>query len=141
MAGLRRIFRPLPCRLRSSTACVSEASARALTAPGSSGKAHVIGMQPRSLVTEDRVMPVETEDGCFVAGRNPGLCKVAVVERHKGSGKVGLGILGGYVKEGQFLGGALRRASLMIRINIVCAGDSDEDMAAAIEAVAACMAV
>lgn len=111
-------------------------STGALRLPVPSGKAHVIGMQPHSLVTEDRVMPVETEDGCFVAGRNPGLCKVAVVERHKGSGKVGLGILGGYVKEGQFLGGALATSIAHDSHNIVCAGDSDEDMAAAIEAVA-----
>ena len=93
-------------------------------------------MQPRSLVTEDRVMPVATEDGCFAAGRNPGLCKVAVVERHKGSGKVGLGILGGYVGKGRFLGGALATSIAHDSHNIVCAGDSDEDMAAAIEAVA-----
>ncbi len=126
---------PVPAPLLDSVR-LGDFGARALRLPVPSGKAHVICMQPHSLVTEDRVMPVATEDGCFAAGRNPGLCKVAVVERHKGSGKVGLGILGGYVGKGRFLGGALATSIAHDSHNIVCAGDSDEDMAAAIEAVA-----
>lgn len=110
-------------------------SADSLKLPVPSGRAHVIAMQPHSLVSDDKVMSVMTEDGCFSARRNPGLCKVAVVERHKGSGKVGLGILAGYVEQGKMLGGALATSIAHDSHNIVCAGDSDEDMAAAIEAV------
>ena len=40
---------------------------------------------------------MKTDDaGCFQSALNPGLTKIAVIERHKRTGKLGIGILEGY---------------------------------------------
>ena len=59
-----------------------------------SGKARVIGLLPHSLITECRVQDVVTaEDGEVELEANPGLLKVAVIERHHATGKTGVGLL------------------------------------------------
>ena len=65
--------------------------------PVRTGKARVIGIEPASLVTKSLVREVKTDDaGCFQSALNPGLTKIAVIERHKRTGKLGIGILEGY---------------------------------------------
>lgn len=109
-----------------------------LRIPLQSRRARVISLKPGSLETEQRIMDiVTTEEGDFSADLNPGLCKIAVVERHKGSGRVGLGILAGYAKEGSNLGGALVTSISHDSHNIVVAGSNDADMAAAVRSVCA----
>jgi adenine deaminase len=57
-------------------------------APPAGGRARVIGTEPRSLSTKDLVMDV-TDPGLDVA-------RIAVVERHRRTGRVGLGYVTGF---------------------------------------------
>lgn len=102
-----------------------------------SGRARVIGLNPGSIVTTALELEVAVDDeGNFAADRNPGLCKIAVVERHREKGLVGLGILKGYAREGCLLGGAIATSIAHDSHNIVVAGSNDADMRMAVQMVA-----
>ena len=91
-------------------------------------RANVIGLIPGSIVTNALELDVALDaDGLFHAKDNPGLCKLAVVERHKATGNIGLGIVKGY----GITGGAIATTVAHDSHNIVCAGDNDADMLAA----------
>lgn len=108
-----------------------------LKLPVPSKQARVIGLLPHNLCTVAKVLPVEVdEEGFFDARKNPGLCKIAVFERHKALGLVGLGILEGYARKGELLGGALATTISHDSHNIVAAGSSDEDILLAVRTVA-----
>lgn len=101
-----------------------------------SRRARVIEITPGSLETKQSIMDISTtSEGLFSAELNPGLCKVAVVERHKGSGHLGLGILAGYAKAGTIMGGAIATSISHDSHNIVVAGSNDADMAAAVREI------
>mgnify|MGYP003291497571 CR=1 FL=1 len=95
-----------------------------------SGKARVIGLLPHSLITECRVQDVVTaEDGEVELEANPGLLKVAVIERHHATGKTGVGLL-----DAQYglQNGAIATTIAHDSHNIVVAGDSEDDMLTAV---------
>lgn len=90
-----------------------------------SGTARVIGIEPHSIVTTNLSMPVRVdEDGLFHCADNPGLSKVAVIERHKATGHIGVGLLSGY----GITDGAIATSIAHDSHNIVVVGDNDEDM-------------
>lgn len=95
--------------------------------PLPTGRARVIGLQPHSLLTDalERDVPRDAS-GCFTAGE--GLVKLAVVERHKATGNVGVGIIEGY----GLRGGAVATTVAHDSHNIVVAGDNDADMLVAV---------
>ena len=137
-----RLLIDVPCEPVPETLCssmhVEGFSEEKLRIPLQSGRARVIVLRPGSLDTEHRVMNIATTgDGYFSAELNPGLCKIAVVERHKGTGRVGLGILAGYARDGTNLGGAIATSISHDSHNIVVAGSNDADMAAAVREVCA----
>ena len=108
-----------------------------LALPVPSKRARVIGLLPHSLCTEASVRDVVVDsEGNFDAAANPGLCKIAVFERHKSLGLVGLGILENYALEGRLLRGALATSIAHDSHNIVVAGSSDQDMIQAVARVA-----
>lgn len=91
-----------------------------------SGKARVIRVLPHSLLTSCEVMDIETdENGNFDFSRNKGLLKLAVAERHKKTGKLGLGLLHG---EYGLQNGAIATSISHDSHNIVAAGDNDADI-------------
>ena len=105
----------------------------ALSLPVRTGKARVIGIEPASLVTKSLVREVKTDDaGCLQSALNPGLTKIAVIERHKRTGKLGIGILEGY----GLTGGAIATTISHDSHNIVVAGDNDPDMLLAVRELA-----
>lgn len=79
-----------------------------------------------SVVTEKRVCRVESRGG-DVALEGTDLLKLAVIERHRGTGNVGLGLLEGY----GLCGGALALTVAHDSHNLIVLGDRNEDMAAA----------
>ncbi len=109
--------------------------ATAFQLPIPNNRARVIGLEPRSLLTRNLERHVETTNGFFDCEKNPGLVKIAVVERHKASGNVGLGILEGYVAKGKKFDGAIATTIAHDSHNIVVAGDDDADMLAAVLAL------
>ena len=105
----------------------------ALRLPVPSGRARVMGLSPQSLITRALILPVALDRGCFDPQQNPGLAKIAVVERHKATGKVGVGILHGYLRPGEVFDGAIAASIAHDSHNIVVAGGNDRDMLAAVE--------
>jgi adenine deaminase len=89
----------------------------------------VIGLVPGQLLTEKRVMPTPQRDGKLVAAPLQDLLKLAVVERHRGTGNLGLGLVQGF---------GLRRGALASSVahdshNIVVVGADEADMLAAVQ--------
>ncbi|MBQ7606639.1 MAG: adenine deaminase [Desulfovibrionaceae bacterium] len=108
------------------------------TIPVHRKRVRIIVLKPHTLVTEEAIRPVAaTENGLFSAAANPGLCTLAVLDRHNASGRIGLGILQGYAKPGTVLGGALATSIAHDSHNIVVAGSSEEDMKTAVQEVCA----
>lgn len=97
--------------------------------------AHVIHLHPGSLITEKAVRKVFVDkEGYFVPRSKLDICKLAVIERHKGSGNVGLGLVEGY----ELHGGAVATTIAHDSHNLIVIGDNDEDMLTAAEELIRC---
>lgn len=100
-------------------------------APGASIR--VIGMDPTSLVTEHLTMPASTnEAGRPVADPARDILKITVIERHRGTGNIGLGFVRGF----RFSGGAIASTVGHDAHNLAVVGDNDHDMLVAARALA-----
>ena len=108
------------------TVRVRHVAARDFTIPWEGGQARVIGVIPGQIVTEPLVEGPVVEDGHVVAGN--GLAKIAVVERHLGTGRMAVGLVRGFELET----GALASTFAHDAHNIVVVGMDDQDMARAI---------
>ena len=63
----------------------------------SSNRVNVIKLNAEGILTEKIVADVQLDEtGNFVFDAAQDICKVAVIERHHETGKIGLGLLGGY---------------------------------------------
>lgn len=101
--------------------------------PLRTSRARVIEIVPNSLLTRSLVQDVVRDDeNCFDSRLNPGLTKLAVIERHRASGLVGLGLLAGY----DLKGGAVAVSVSHDSHNLIVAGDNDRDMLLAVREVA-----
>ncbi|WP_158734682.1 adenine deaminase [Alteribacillus sp. YIM 98480] len=102
-----------------------------LNIPIDGKKAHIIGVSPNSLVTNKLVENVTVEDDTFIPSVEHDQLKLAVVERHSGTGNIGLGIVKGFgIKEG-----AIASTVAHDSHNLVIAGTNDTDMITAIHAI------
>jgi adenine deaminase len=96
------------------------------------GEAHpVIEVIPGQIVTRKRVEKVKIVDGAIVADVDRDILKLVVVERHKASGNIGLGLVKGF---------GLKRGALASSVahdshNIVAVGSNDADILKAVEEV------
>lgn len=103
-----------------------------IPAPGREGaRGRVIDVIPDQLVTREVVLPLTIRNGVAVADPERDLAKLAVVERHNGTGNVGLGFVHGL---------GLRQGAMASSVahdshNVVVAGMNDADMLAAVQAV------
>ena len=94
----------------------------------SNGKAFpVIGIIPGQIVTKKLLEKLPEEEGRFVPDET--YSKIAVVERHKGTGKVGVGVIKGFGIQH----GAIASSVSHDSHNIIVVGDNDEDMVAAVQ--------
>jgi adenine deaminase len=102
-----------------------------LSIPVEGERVRVIEVIPDQVVTREKILTPTVVDGQVVADPVRDLLKLAVVERHTGSGKVGLGLATGF---------GLRKGALASSVahdshNIIVIGADDGDMLAAITAV------
>jgi adenine deaminase len=95
------------------------------------GKARVIKVASDQVVTEQMQIEPLIEDGQVVSDANRDLLKLAVIERHKATGNVGLGLVNGFGLKS----GALASSVAHDSHNIIVVGTNDGDMAAAVEAI------
>src|SRR5438128_128642 len=104
-------------------------SASDLRIPWDGGEARVIGLVPDQIVTENLAREVASENGVALAEADRDLTKIAVIERHLGTGRVGLGFVHG---------SGLQRGALASTVahdahNIVVVGMRDSDMVRAVQ--------
>lgn len=93
-------------------------------------KAHVLRMMEGQIVTEDVMeeVPWREENGERVFAPDGTYQKIAVIERHKHTGKVGVGIVKGF----GIRGGAVASSVSHDSHNLIVIGDNDRDMSLAI---------
>ena len=104
-----------------------ELSEARLAVPAASGRMRVIGLVPEQIVTEHLIWEPTVRDGLAVADSGRDLAKLAVIERHKGTGNLGLGFVHGLgLRAGAIAGTVAHDAH-----NIIVAGVNDADMALA----------
>ena len=127
---LTEIERPEVPEWVKHTVRVRHVAARDFTIPWEGGPARVIGVIHDQIVTEPLVEEPLVEDEHVVAGN--GLAKIAVVERHLGTGRMAVGLVRGFG-----LGsGALASTFAHDAHNIVVVGMDDQDMARAVARLA-----
>ncbi|BDZ32145.1 adenine deaminase [Lactiplantibacillus sp. WILCCON 0030] len=100
-----------------------------LALPLTTGHVNVIGVQPNHIETDHLVMDVPVVNGNFQTDTTQDVLKMVVVERHKNTGRVGVGLVHGFqLKHGAVAGSIAHDAH-----NIVAVGISD---AAILQAIA-----
>jgi adenine deaminase len=114
------------------TVRVQHVAASDFALPWNGGRARVIGIVPGQIITESLVEQPTVRDGLAVADPERDLVKIAVIERHLGTGRVGLGLVRGF---------GLRRGALASTVahdahNIVVVGVDDGDMQRAVQRLA-----
>ncbi len=95
---------------------------------GEGGHMRVIGLVPDQIVTEALVEEPTVADGLAVADPERDLAKIAVIERHLGTGRIGLGFVRGF----GLRSGALASTVAHDAHNVVVVGIDDHDMARAV---------
>ncbi len=95
-----------------------------LAIPAAGASLRVIGVVPDQLVTESLVAEPTVVDGLAVADPERDLLKLAVIERHRASGAVGLGFVRGFGLER----GALASSVAHDHHNLVVVGADDGSM-------------
>jgi adenine deaminase len=124
---------PLPTadesRVRGSIHVDVEALSFRIPAKGT--RIRAIGVIPDQIVTDERVMDATIVNGEAVCDVARDLLKLAVIERHNHTGKIGLGFVHGLgLKRGAIAGSVGHDCH-----NITVAGTSDAEMRAAVRAV------
>ncbi|MDU2065909.1 MAG: adenine deaminase [Sporomusaceae bacterium] len=114
-----------------NTICLGPIKKEKLRIPAESTQARVIGLIPRQLVTTLLTLPVPSYKGEFLPDVKQDIIKLAVWERHHGSGNVGVGLLQGF---------GLRQGAIASTVahdshNLIIAGTSDDDMMLALEEI------
>jgi adenine deaminase len=98
----------------------------------SDGQARVIGLVPDQIVTDSLVEMPKVEGGKAVADPDRDLLKIAVIERHLGTGRVGLGLVRGF----GLRSGAIASTVAHDAHNLVVVGVKDDDMLRAVRRLA-----
>ena len=122
---------PVPEWVRQSVR-LRAVSATDFAVPWEDGPARVIGLVPGQIVTDALVEELPAVDGCAHADPARDLAKIAVVERHLGTGRIGMGFVRGFGLER----GALASTFSHDAHNLVVVGMSDDDMATAVSRLA-----
>jgi adenine deaminase len=102
------------------------------TIPAEGQRAHVIGVLPDQLFTENRVLEIPSKSGFAVPDTEHDIIKMAVIERHMASGRAGKGFVQGL---------GLKRGAMASTIahdhhNLIAAGTDNISLTTAAAAVA-----
>jgi adenine deaminase len=98
----------------------------AIAAESESGRVRVIEIIPGQLITHAREEEPTVRDGQIVADPEADVAKIAVIERHHATGRIGKGLVRGFgLRSGAFASTVAHDAH-----NLVVVGTTDVDMAA-----------
>lgn len=122
---------PIPEKIRDS--CHLHITDDSLRILARSNRIRAIGSLPDQLITDHRVLDAKVIDGCAVADISHDVLKMAVFNRHRKTGNIGLGFIQGI---------GLRRGAIAGTVahdhhNLVIIGADDASMLAAARAVVA----
>ena len=118
--------RECPAELK-NTVHVGNFAVDDLTLESPDGSFRVIGMQEGEITTVRKRVQLFAGPGVFHADAD--YQKIAVIERHKATGKTGVGIVSGF----GIRGGAIASSVSHDSHNIIVIGDNDQDMALAVQ--------
>jgi len=93
--------------------------------------ARVIKIAPKSLVTDHVTRKVGMKDGAFEYVRELDILKLVVIERHKATGNVGLGLVEGF----ELKDGAIASTVAHDSHNLIIMGDTDENIMTAAQEI------
>jgi adenine deaminase len=115
----------------SDTVHIKRLNLESLTLSAAGDSYPVIEIVPGQIVTKKRVETVKVEDGTIMSDTEKDILKAVVVERHRASGNVGLGLVKGF---------GLKRGALASSIshdshNIIAVGADDADILRAIDEI------
>jgi adenine deaminase len=111
---------------------VPDLALEALSPPAAGSVVKVIGLIPHQLLTEKRLVPAPVRDGRLATSPVQDLLKLAVVERHHGTGRLGLGMVQGF----GLPRGALASSVAHDSHNLVVVGADEADMLQAVRHLA-----
>ena len=111
-----------------NTVRVAPTASNDFAIPWEGGAARVIGLIEGQIVTDELREEPKVEDGFAVADPERDVLKIAVVERHLGTGRIGLGFVKGFGLQR----GAIATSLAHDAHNIVVVGVDDGDMARAV---------
>ncbi len=109
-----------------------DAAALDLEVPAGGRRVRVIGVVPGQLVTEHLTLELPAEHGRLLPDPEQGVLKIAVAERHRGTGNLGLGFIRGLGPQR----GAIASTVAHDHHNLLMAGADDASMRTAAAAVA-----
>lgn len=106
---------------------------RGFAIPAQGERVRIILYRDDQITTGQEIDRIDVVDGCAVASPQRDLAKLAVIERHRASGNVGLGFVRGF---------GLRHGAIATSVahdahNLICLGVNDADMETAVRQVAA----
>jgi len=124
---------PVDRSLLRNTVHLPELSVESFAWVASSGSVHAIEVQPTRLLTRDVTVEPKVEAGYVVSDPHRDLLKAAAIERHRGTGRMAMGLIRGF---------GLQRGALATSVghdahNLTVVGVADADLLAAVQAVAA----
>ncbi len=104
------------------------------TLPLKHGRVHVIGLVKNNITTKKSIRDVRVLDGVYTHDPGLDILKLAVIERHRASGNIGIGLVEGFGIEN----GAIAMSIAHDSHNLIVIGDDDEAMKTATDALIAC---
>jgi adenine deaminase len=106
-------------------------SREAFAVPHRGERIRVIGLVPDQILTRQLVLEPAVRDGAIVSDIGRDILKLAVVERHHGTGRIGLGFVRGFgLKEGALVSSVAHDSH-----NIIAVGCNDGDLFTAVKVV------
>jgi len=94
-------------------------------------QAKVIKLHPHELHTDNVLRDVSKKDGYFIVNKEEDIIPIYVLERHKGTGNIGKGLIEGFGLKG----GAIASTVAHDSHNLVVVGDSEDDILLAINEI------
>jgi len=99
--------------------------------PAKAGQGRIIQVLPGQILTGTRIEEVKVEGPWVTSDLERDFIKLAVVERHQGSGRIGLGMVNGFGLKRGAMGTSVSHDSH----NIIALGENDEDLILAVQTI------
>lgn len=126
----------IPCKSRHheqtrGTVKIRPVTKQDLRIRAKTGQARVIELIPDQIETKHAILPVPAQNGFVFSDTERDILKLVVIERHKATGNMGLGLVKGFGIRSGAIAGTVAHDSH----NIIAVGVSDDDILAAVSEI------